>query len=271
MANWLIIGIMVILLDIFIGLPLDYILTLQGVDWLVLLTVGLLEILLPFLCFMLEMRQRSKYPIRVEVSFQIGKDAEGRPKVVSYEDRIGLLDIKGSKDQKTGAKEWRLMTLNKAVQNFGYEHVYEKQIWMGFKKAQHAKILAVQGLKGEEFYPIKYHLDMKDEKGGEFKPVFSGDRALMHYKMQREIDARNTKENFWKDHLFDLLKIGGDILIIIMLFLCFLQLVDVSKNLQSAAGSNAACATAYQEVMNNTASAKTPTAGNVGGIPFGIG
>jgi hypothetical protein len=270
MVNWLIIGIMVILLDIFIGLPLDYILTLQGVDWLVLLSIGLLEILLPMLCFFLEIDQRSKYPVRVEIKYNQSENVKGESRVKANDDRCGQFDIKDDKGKKTGGSEWRLLKIKRAIQGMSHDFVYDKNIWFGFKSAPHVAIEASEGLKGEEFYPIEHQLGV-DEKGGKFRTVYGTERAIVGYKVRTEIITRNTKENFWKDHLFDLLKIGGDILIIIMLFLCFLQLVDVSKNLQSAAGSNAACATAYQEVMNNTASAKTPTAGNVGGIPFGIG
>ena len=271
MVNWLIVGVALIVFAIFPGSILDLILIQNHVDFIVFLALGGVEILLPLACFFIEMNQRSQYPIRVDVEYQIGDEAGKNVKTIVVPDRIGLKYLKNEKDEKMGgAQEWRMLRINRPVQGFSLAQVVEKKIWFGFKKAQTANVYAVNGEKGEEFYGVK-RVYNKTEDGGVFKPVFESDRALQHFKMQQEIDKRNTKENFWKEHLWDMIKIGADILIIIVLLLCFIQLVDVSKNLQGAAASNAQASQAYLQSLNGTngAQAKTITAGSIAGVPFG--
>ena len=173
--------------------------------------------------------------------------------------------MKSAKDEKTGAKEWRLRNINKPVLDFKPDYIYDVDIWMGLKRAQFANIQATTTPKGEEFYGMAYDASNKG-----FKPAFSEDRRLLFWKIDQDIETRNTFQNWWKQHLMELIKIGMEALIIIVLFLIFLQLTEISKNNAACAGANERAAQLLTDQMNKTDSSKPIQAGNIGGVPFGV-
>jgi hypothetical protein len=220
--------------------------------------------------FYIEMSNRSKFPIRATVSYQVGGEM-GHKNTYSTDDRIGYVEIKDEKGGKTGAKEWRLMDINKPVQNFNYDFVGDQAIWFGMRVARHCHVIAVMGEKGEEFYPQKYDSSMRD-----YKAVFDGDRGLRLFKIFQDIQNRNKFNNWLQQNLMALASMGLSLLIAIMLFLCFLQLSDVSKVLSSALASNNACLVANQYFLNatnykNASTAAPAKQNNIAGIPFAFG
>ena len=226
-------------------------------DW------GLIISFFIFCCFALwgymDLRNRRNYPIRAEVASYQGKSSADKRTVI-LNDRLGFID-----DGK-GNKEWRLLKLKKTVQEFSYDYVYEKRIFMGLRIGKFAWINAVMGTDGEEFRPIKFDL----EKGA-YKPVFDGERGILAWRLTTDILERNTYRNWWKDNIMQLAGLGANILVIIMLFLCFLQLVDVSKNLENAASALSGLLPAKPTNSTNT----LPNQGNIGanfigGIPLGV-
>lgn len=186
---------------------------------------------------------------------------------ISREDRIGYVSIRDKKDAPTGAKEWRLLDINKPVQGFDLKYVYTKKIWFGFKSVQHAHICAVMGEKGEEFRPIPYSASI-----GEYKPVFDGDRGLLYHKLAVSIEEHNKFVSWWKQNLMTLALGAIGLLCCIMLFLSFLTLKDIADKLGAVAGNFGTCSqqTAQLLAQQQNKTSTTPKAGSVAGIPFGI-
>lgn len=263
MANLMLVLVLVIFLDIFIGFPALFIESMLKADfWTMLITVaGMIG--LPLIVIVAEMYGRSKYPIRAYISYRIGGQSVSS-KTVAVEDRIGYVDVIGAKNQATGVKEWRLRNTQKPVLNFNYDYVFEQKIMYGFKKVQACHVNAVMGEKGEEFRPVKY-----DASLGAYKPVFDGERGMLFYKITQSIEARNKFENWWKTNLFNLALGGIALLIAALLFMCFLELKTVSQNLASAASAATQCSDNYRAVLNGSSTQKTTVQpGNVAGIPF---
>ena len=255
-----------------IGIPAFFVgLLANWFDFWVACAIFIFSFILPMFLFYIEFSNRRKFPIRCTVSYQVGGEM-GHKNTYSTDDRIGYVEIKDEKGAKTGAKEWRLMDINKPVQNFDYSFVGDKAIWFGFKIARHCHIVAVMGEKGEEFYPQRYDSSMRD-----YKAVFDGDRGLRLFKIFQDIQNRNKYTNWLQQNLMALASMGLSLLIAIMLFLCFLQLSDVSKVLSTALAQNNACLTANAYFQNATGFNKTasqPTAAkgnNIAGIPFAFG
>lgn len=253
-----------------IGIPAFFIgLLASWFDFWFACTVFIFSFMLPLFLFYLEISNRRKFPIRCTVSYQVGGEM-GHKNTYSTDDRIGYVDIKDDKGSKTGAKEWRLMDINKPVQNFNYDFVGDKAIWFGFRVSRHCHIIAVMGEKGEEFYPQRYDSSMRD-----YKAVFDGDRGLRLFKIFQDIQNRNKYTNWLQQNLMALASMGLSLLIAIMLFLCFLQLTDVSKTLASALSANNECVAANAYFKNVTNFQKPnvtakPT-NNIAGIPFAFG
>jgi hypothetical protein len=267
MANLLLVLVVLVLVDIFLGIPALYLLYIFNGEFILILAVAAFGLLAPMIVFMLEMNGRKKYPIRVYVSYRIGEQGNNA-KTLTYEDRLGYLPIRDNKDRRTGASEWRLRGLGKPVQNFNYDYVQEQSIWFGFKKAQICHVQAIMGLQGEEFRPIKFDARQLNEDGSRYVPVFDGDRGLLYHKITQAIENRNKLDSWWKQNLIPIIISALGVVISIMLFLCFLQLIEVSKGLQAAAGASAQCSENYKAVANTTAT-KPIAANNVAGIPFG--
>ncbi len=263
--NLILFSLLLVFFDIFFGIPLLLGLWYFGADFLILLILGSVMVLAPLFVLLIEMRERAKYPIRAFVSYQTGSDSV-HAKTYGVEDRLGYVDIRTKKDEATGAKEWRLRNLKRPVQNFNYNYVYEQAIFFGLRRAPVAHVIAVNGLNGEEFRPIKY-----DASLGSYKPVFDGDRGLLYYKITKAIEDRNKIENWWRQNLIPLLGSALELVIAIMLFLCFMQLTEVSKALHAAASASAQCHESNLALMNKTTSETTIKPGNVAGIPFGVG
>jgi hypothetical protein len=191
--------------------------------------------LAPFIIIFLEMGERKKYPIRVWVLTEIGGSVGGKSNV-GYYDRIGYMKVKDSKGKEIGGSEWRLRSNKKTVNNFSMQNVMEVRMpdvaeWFFFmqKKKQLAFVQAVNGEKGEEFYGVEFNLGL-----GNFKPIFDSNRAINFFKTYNQMKERNKADDWMKENMWHLLNTGGQLLIVIFLFLCFMQLVEVSKNLGGA-------------------------------------
>jgi len=240
-------------------------------DFFVMGAMFLFSFFVPAILFFLEIGRRRMFPIRCTVSYELGGE-RGQKNTFSTEDRIGYVDIKGQDGKSTGAKEWRLCDMNKPVQNFSYAFVGDKAIWFGFRVDRHAHVVAVMGEKGEEFYPQAYDASVKG-----YKPVFDGDRGLRLFKIFQDIQNRNKYADWLKDNIMQLAKMGLDLAIVIMLFLCFMQLTDTSKMLGNALQANNACLAANQYFQNaagfdqNNATVQPKPENKIAGIPFSFG
>lgn len=73
MVSMLILGIFFILFDVCLGLPALYAMYYFHADFIVLVSVGFVMVIAPMMSFLMEMRNRSNYPIRVDVAYQIGE------------------------------------------------------------------------------------------------------------------------------------------------------------------------------------------------------
>jgi hypothetical protein len=256
-----------------IGIPLFFVGILSGMlnDIWLLLGVGCFAFIMPMFLIMMEMNNRRNYPIRVTVSYELGGE-RGQKNTFSTEDRIGYRETKDANGKNTGAKEWRLMDIGRCVQNFSYDYVGDKTMWFGLKIGRHANIIAIMGEKGEEFFPQKYDASSKT-----YKPVFDGDRGTRLLKIFSDIQARNHYTDWIKQNLIQLAITGIALAITVMLFLCFMQLSDVSKTLRDTMGANNACLAAsayFQNATNFNASQTTvnpPKSNTIAGVPFAFG
>ena len=114
------------------------------------LTIGMIcggTLLVFFMLAGFEIWQRSKYPIRCDVTYWQGIDEKNRKRITTS-DRLGYVEIKDAKGGGAGVREWRLRRLNKVVLNFDYEYVGDRSIWFGTKIAKYAVIEGVMGDKG---------------------------------------------------------------------------------------------------------------------------
>lgn len=256
-----------------LGIPTLFIGILYGMlnDIWLALGVFAFGFILPTILLFMELNNRRNYPIRVTVSYELGGE-RGQKNTFSTDDRIGYRETRDANGKSTGAKEWRLMDIGRSVQNFSYDYVGDKTIWAGLKVCRHAHIVAVMGEKGEEFFPQKYDTSTKS-----YKTVFEGDRGTRLLKIFSDIQARNHYTDWIKQNLIQLAITGIALMITVMLFLCFMQLSDVSKTLRDAMGSNNACIAAnkyFQNATNFNTSQTTvkPAAGNtIAGVPFAFG
>jgi hypothetical protein len=265
MIPMVILFVFLVIADLFIGIPAIYFMLIMKADFVVVAAVGLVMLLAPMISLMVDMNRRSKFDVRCDVSYRIGELATSE-KTMTVEDRIGYVDVLDEKGKKTGAKEWKLMNLGKPVQGFEPKYIEQRRVWWGYWTTKHAHVVAVQGEKGEEFHPLKY-----DPSIGDYTPAFSGDKGLLYYKLAKSIEAHNKLENLWKEYLPYII-IGGEILLmIIMVFLCFLTLKDITDKLGAVAANFGTCSQQTAQLMgvemNKTAGGAKP--GNIMGIPFG--
>ena len=235
-------------------------------DDIILCIGGLLFFtVVPMIFIFTEMRSRSKYPIRADVTYELGGRGINK-KTDTYEDRIGYVDMKNEKGENSGAKCWRLQKTGKIVPNFDYSYVGEKRVFNGMKKAPHCHIYAVMGEKGEEFKPVKFI-----SGASEYRPVYEGDRGMILAQIWKDIQSRNKIENWFKANIMQLAISGLMLITIIVLFLIVLQLSDIAKVLGSATSSASTCVEAVNLAKNaSAASVYNPANNTLAGIPFGI-
>ncbi len=264
MSKWLVYGVLLVAFDIFLGIPIMFILSILNIDLFMLFIVGVVFVLAPLICFMQEMNVRRKYPIRCTVSYTIGESSMNR-QVIMKEDRIGYVDVIDQKNEKAG-KEWRLADINKSVLNFEQKYIYQREIWFGFKTAKWADVFAVATEKGEEFRPMQH-----DAVLGKNTPIFDGDKGTLFHKIRQDIIARNKIESWWRTNLPALVLSGLAVVACVLLLMITLNLKEVSGVLSAALERNEACSASIQYMNNQTLGNSTaPKAGNVGGIPFGV-
>jgi hypothetical protein len=267
MVAMILVTVFLVIMDIFLGLPAIYFMLVMKADLVVVMASGFAMVFLPMLTLMLDMNGRSKYDVRCDVSYRIGEGATSE-KTITIEDRIGYVDIIDEKGKKTGAKEWKLMALNKPIQGFEPKFIEQRKVWWGYWTTKHAHIVAVQGERGEEFHPMGYN-----PSTGSYTPAFSGDKGLLYYKLAKSIEAHNKLENLWKEYLPYII-IGGMVLLCtIMLFLSFLTLKDIADKLGAVAANFGTCSQQTAQILGVQLNATNSTVkpGNIMGIPFGIG
>ena len=224
-------------------------------------------ILFPMLAIMYELWQRRRYPIRACI-IEIQDTGGYQKKIMKSWDRIGDFEQKiidaDKMDRKTGAVVWKLRSNGKMVQNFGAKDISDMTIWWGFRTVRVCFIKAVSGMKGEEFYPVDYSED------NTFKPVYTPDRAATGAEIDRDIEERHRRQSWLSKYWRDLLTAGLDLLIVVMLFLNFLTMKDITTALNGVAGSFHDVADSLNANFGHNASKNTTTAKpNVMGIPYG--
>ena len=264
MVNKVLLLIIVLAFEALMGLPVIAFLAIMKADLLVLAALTFLMLLLPAIIGMAEMLERRKYPLRAEVSYTQGENTQGeKGKMREIADRLGYVDIIGEKGQKTGSKEWRLLSLGKMVQGFDFSYVYDKEIWFGRRVVPFAKVVGVMGDKGEEYFPVKYQPSTK-----EYKPVYDSNRGYLLWKIHEWIRKRNDFEDWLKQNIFPLLQTFGNVLIILFLFFLFLKVGDVATAFSAAADKMSGC---YEAIHpTNQTNGTTVKPGNLGGLPFGV-
>lgn len=241
-------GFALIFLDLFFIIPLDYALLMFKADMIIVLAVSAMGVLAPIVCFLLDMNKRSKYDIRCDVSYRIGESAISE-KTMTVEDRIGYVNIYDEQGKKTGAKEWRLMNIGKPVQKFDIKYIEQRKVWWGYWTTRHAHIVAVQGLRGEEFEPMGYN-----PSTGDYKPALSDDKGLLWYKLSKDIENRNKFENVWKEYLPYIIIGGLVVMVAVFQFLTWLKMGDFVNALSTTAYNLAQCSDNYKAALNLTLS-----------------
>jgi hypothetical protein len=219
---------------------------------------------LPCLGIFIELRGRSKYPIRVNIRCNQGSQTGGN-KTIEIQDRIGFVDTTDEKGANTGAKHWRLRRLNRQVLNFSYDYVFEKFIWFGLKRVPTADIYTKTGEKGEEFFPIAF----TDDKN--YRPILGENRAIHLMTLLKDIHKRNQFVNWLTQNMMEIIKIGLELAIVVMLFLVFMNVGDWVDGLKATGGNCQLLHNDFQQWVNVTNATTAQPIRQVGGIPFAVG
>ena len=263
--NWLFITILLIAFDIFIGIPYIWFVSVTGADFMVTTVTMIILSVFPMITTFLEMRNRSKYPIRAEVTTMVGANT-GTKRVKVFDDRLGFIRV-ATKTGENEGNEWRLMNTGKPVQNFEpQKYIYYKSIWFGFKVAECAKISAPRGIAGEEFYPMEI-----DPSTVKFTTAAIDDWGMTALKILKDIHKRTEVADFWKQNIIQLAQGGLTLMVCIMLFLCFFKLGDVATALSAAASTGNSCSERIDNILSNSTTSTGAKVGNIAGIPFGVG
>lgn len=216
-----------------------------------------------------------KYPYKAYITYETGSQLNNRPIPRSYWDKIGYVDLKDAEGKKTGAKVWQLASNKKQVLEFDVSYLGEVQeplhplIPLLKKKIPIAYVYAVMGKDGEEFRPIRMEIS-KDKFN--YVPVFEGNRAAGLLKIYDDLIKRNTYQNWLQKNLFEIIKLGMEFLIVIMLLITVIKIGDIatammqSNNLMAQALNNLAIIQSQNNT--NTTGGITHIVGNVSGIPF---